>query len=165
MVRPSTSGVAGSNPAAKARRTASTSPARAAANTSTVVATGSDAVDMRFQCAPALEAVVAGDGQLDLVELGCRVAYAQLREPLLGGLLEPVDVGLGRERLRHGIPSFFAPGDRSSRARKKEMSAQWWRRVQPFTRSVGRLLDRCQPTSGVSGASIRCRNRATADLQ
>src|SRR5215813_3233507 len=33
MVRPSTSGVAGSKPDAKARRTASTSPARAAANT------------------------------------------------------------------------------------------------------------------------------------
>src|SRR5215813_2578223 len=141
------------------------SGARGCEHPRVVVAVGRDVVDMRLQGAPAPEAMVEGDGQLGLVEPGSRVACAQLREPLLGGLLEPVDVGSGREGLRHGTPSFFAPGDRSSRARKKEMSARYGRRVQPFTRSVGRLLDRCQPTSGARGASIRCSNRAPADLQ
>src|SRR5262245_63936666 len=81
---------------------------------------GGDAIDVRPQCAPALEAVVFGDGQLRPVQLCGWIAGAKLGEPLPGGLLKPSDIGLGRKRLRHGIPSFFAPGDRSSRARKKE---------------------------------------------
>jgi hypothetical protein len=45
------------------------------------------AVDTRFQRAPTLEAVVAGDGQLGLVELRGRIARAELNEPMLGGVL------------------------------------------------------------------------------
>ena len=36
---------------------------------------------------------------------------------------EPVEIGVCGQSLRHGTPSFSTPGDRSSRARKKEMSA------------------------------------------
>src|SRR5262245_58101910 len=89
------------------------------------------------------------------MQLACRIVCAKLHEPLLGGPLEPVEIGVCRKRLRHGTPSFFAPGDRSSRARKKEMSTSCWRWVQPFTRSVGRLLDHVEVTRRARAKSIR----------
>jgi hypothetical protein len=35
-----------------------------------------------------------------------------LNEPLLGGLLEPIEIGIRGQSLRHNKPSFLAPGDR-----------------------------------------------------
>src|SRR5262245_60616611 len=130
-----------------------------------VLAADREAIDMALQRTPAFEAVVVGDGKLGSMQGRSRVTCAQLGEPLLGGLFEPIKVGLGREGLRHDIPSFFAPGDRSSRARKKDVSAQCWRWVRPFTRSVGRLLDHKQPyptrALGVNGRAriLARRNR------
>ena len=79
---------------------------------------------MRFEGAPALEAIVIGDRELRLMQLGIGLTSAQLGKPLLSGLSEPVEIGVCGQGLRHGTPSFSAPGDRNSRARKKEMSAQ-----------------------------------------
>jgi hypothetical protein len=85
-----------------------------------------------------------GDRELGLVQPGIGLAGAQRDEPLLGGLPEPIEIGIRGQSLRHGKPSFPAPGDHNARARKKEMSAKRWRWVRPFTRSVGRLLDQAQ---------------------
>jgi hypothetical protein len=80
-------------------------------------------IDARLERTPAREAVLLGDVELRLMQPGGRHAGAQRGQPLLGGLLEPIDVRLTRERLGqrvgHGAPSFSAPGVRSSRARKK----------------------------------------------
>src|SRR5581483_8195655 len=81
-----------------------------------------EAVDAGLECAPAPEAIILGYGTLRLGEPRRGIAPAQLGQPLLCGLLQPVDVGLGGKRLGHGTPSFRAPGVRGSRARKKEMS-------------------------------------------
>ena len=59
-----------------------------------------DAIDMRLQRAPALEAIVMGDRQLGLMQLGIGLAGAQLNEPLLGGLLEPIEIGIRGQSLR-----------------------------------------------------------------
>ena len=77
-------------------------------------------IDVRLERAPAREAILTGDIELGLVELRGGIVSAQLGEPFLRSLLQPVDVGVGGKRLRHGTPSFSAPGVRSSRARKKE---------------------------------------------
>ena len=123
--------------------------------------TAIESVDMGLECTPALEAVVSRDVELSVMELCSRIVRTQLLQPLLGGLLQPIDVGMGGKRLGHGTPSFFAPGDRNSRARKKEMSAQCWRRVRPFTRSVGRLFDHGKTNSAPRPKSNRhCRQRA-----
>jgi hypothetical protein len=57
--------------------------------------------------------------ELGLMQPGIGMAGAQLTKPLLGGLFEPVKIGIRGQSLRHGKPSFSAPGDRKSRARKK----------------------------------------------
>src|SRR5687767_14710497 len=75
-----------------------------------------DRLDMRFEGAPALEAIVIGDRELRLMQLGIGLISAQLSKPLLSGLSEPVEIGVCGQSLRHGTPSFCAPGDRNSRA-------------------------------------------------
>ena len=93
-------------------------------NAIVLVGNRTDRVQMCFQGAPTLETVVVGDDALRLMQLGIRLGRAQRGKPLLGRLFEPVKIGIYGERQWHRTPSFFAPGDRGSRARKKEMSAQ-----------------------------------------
>jgi len=71
-------------------------------------------IDMRLELAPACEAVIAGDLELRRMQLRLGTAGAHLLEPLLGGLLEPVEIRLRGKRLGHGTPSFEAPGVRVS---------------------------------------------------
>src|SRR5437763_10075919 len=75
---------------------------------------------MRLERAPALEAIVVGNGELRFIQLCIRFRGAQRGEPLLGGFPEPIEIGIRGQSLRHGTPSFSAPGDRNSRARKKD---------------------------------------------
>ena len=74
------------------------------------------------------------------------------------GLSEPVEIGIRGQRLRHGTPSFSAPGDRNSRARKKEMSAKCCRGgLNPLR---GPLVA-CRPASrllSVQAQSQACRH-------
>ncbi len=81
-----------------------------------------DVVDVRLQRAPAGKAMVSGDGKLRLMQLGIGRMRAQFDKPLLGGLLQPVEIGIRGQCLRHGTPSFKAPGDRIT-GRKKGKSA------------------------------------------
>jgi hypothetical protein len=83
-----------------------------------------EAIEMNLERAPAFKAVRIGDRQLGLMQLGVGVDRAKLDEPLLGGLPKPIETRVRGQDLRHGIPSFLTPGDRNSRARKKEMSAE-----------------------------------------
>ena len=62
----------------------------------------------------------AGDVALGRGELRCGIIGAQREQPVLGGFPQPLEIGIGRQSLGHDVPSFFAPGDRGSRARKKE---------------------------------------------
>jgi len=61
-----------------------------------------DRVYMRLEGAPALEAIVAGDRELGLMQLGIGLAVAQFVKPLLGGLPEPVEIWFCGQSLRHG---------------------------------------------------------------
>ena len=70
------------------------------------LAVEAETFDMRLQRAPALEAVFPGDVELRLMQFRGGVACAQLLEPLLGGLLQPFEVGARRESLGHRTPSF-----------------------------------------------------------
>src|SRR5262245_54344163 len=79
---------------------------------------------MRLEGAPTWKAIVVGDCELCLMQPRIRLRGAQCNEPLLGGFFQPVEIGVRGQSLRHGTPSFSTPGDRNSRARKKEMSAQ-----------------------------------------
>src|SRR5882757_9405776 len=79
-----------------------------------------DGIDMRLEGTPALEAIIIGDRELGLMQLGIGLRNVQLDKPMLGGFLKPIEIGIRGQRLRHGTPSFSAPGDRNSRARKKE---------------------------------------------
>jgi hypothetical protein len=79
---------------------------------------------MRLERTPALEAIIVGNGELGVMELCFRLRSAQSRKPLLGGFSQPIEIGIRGQGLRHDTPSFPVPGDRNSRARKKEMSAQ-----------------------------------------
>ena len=97
-------------------------------------------VDMRLERAPAREPVLPGNVQLGLMQLGAGVAPAQLRQPLLGGLLQPVDIGAGGKCFGHETPSLSAPGVRSSRAERRCGAHRYERWVQPFTRTVGHLV-------------------------
>src|SRR5262245_34029174 len=122
--------------------------------------TSGDVIDVRLQCAPALEAVVFGDCQLRPVQLRCWVAGAELSEPLPGGLFKPIDSQLGTKSLRHVTPSFVAPGDRSSRARKKE-TFSFVLKVGSTLYAVRRSPARPASTYLRHGAtSIRCSIRA-----
>jgi hypothetical protein len=80
--------------------------------------------DMRLECTPALEAVVVGNGELSVMQPCIRLRGTQASKPPFGGLPQPVEIGIRGQGLRHKTPSFSVPGDRNSRARKKEMSAQ-----------------------------------------
>src|SRR5262249_11391268 len=85
-----------------------------------------EVVDVSFHRAPARKPVFAGDVALGGGELRRGIVRAQRDEPVLGGFPQPFEIGLGRQRLRGrkslwpDVPSLFAPGDRGSRARKKE---------------------------------------------
>jgi hypothetical protein len=63
-------------------------------------------VDMGLECAPAGKAIVARHGELSFMQLGSGFRDAQLLELLLGGLLQPFDIGLRGKRFGHGTPSF-----------------------------------------------------------
>ena len=98
-------------------------------------------LDVRLERAPALEAVLPGDVELRLMQLGGGIAGAQLREPLLRGLLQPFDIGARRESLGHETPSFSSARCPQPTGKKEDVEAHRSdRRVQPFTRTVGRLL-------------------------
>ena len=51
-----------------------------------VVSGWTDSLDMRFEGAPALEAIVIGDRELGLMQLGIGLTSAKLSKPLLSGL-------------------------------------------------------------------------------
>jgi hypothetical protein len=53
-----------------------------------------------------------GDCELGLMQFGVGLTGAQFDKPLLGGLPEPIEIGVRGQSLRHGVPSFPAPGDR-----------------------------------------------------
>ena len=99
-------------------------------------------IDACLERAPARKAVVVGDRELRLVELRRGIARAQRGEPLLGGLLEPVDMGLRRKGLGHDTPSFSAPGVRGSRARKKGMECSSAEKVGSTLHADRRSPDR-----------------------
>src|SRR4051794_25133790 len=157
MVRPSASVVPGSKPAAKARRTVSTSPAWA------LELRRIAAVDMRLELAPAGEAVFARQRELDGGEPGLRVLPAQRFQSLLGLVLEMLEAwargqrsGATRRRTRivcHGIPSFHmrpVSADLGQEVRSCSNVAR--RRAEPFTRTVGRRCGRNKD----SQYAIRC---------
>src|SRR5947208_17006629 len=94
---------------------------------------------MRLQRAPALEAIVMGGRELGLVQLGIGLAGAQLNEPLLGGLLEPIEIGIRGQSLRHG----------------NLLS------LRPATAILGQERRRCQRSAGggfnpLRGPSVAC---------
>ena len=82
-----------------------------------------DRVDMRLERTPALEAVVVGDGALRLIQPDIRLCSTQRNKPLLGGLLQPVEIGICGRASGMGHLLSMCPAT-ASRARKKEMSAQ-----------------------------------------
>src|SRR5215510_6112959 len=118
------------------------------------LAVKTERIDMRLEGAPAGKAVVACDLTLGLVEFCRRIARAQLGQPLLGGLLQPFNVGTRRKRLGHGTPSFSCPVSAFS-GRRRCGACQAWRWVKPFTRTVGRLLDCRHVSDGRVIASTR----------
>src|SRR5262249_60865025 len=81
-----------------------------------------DVVEMRLQRAPAGKAMVSGDSKLRLMQLRIGRVRAQFNKPLLRGLLQPVKIGIRGQCLRHGTPSFHAPGDRNARAERRDVS-------------------------------------------
>lgn len=78
--------------------------------------------DMRLQRTPARKAVVGGDGELRLMQLRFRRATAQFGEPLIRGLLQPVEFGVRGQCLRNGTPSLQAPGDRITGRKEGDVS-------------------------------------------
>jgi hypothetical protein len=65
-----------------------------------------DAVDVRLHCTPILEAVVASDRKLSVMESGIGLFAAQFHEPVLRGFPQPFEIGLGRQSIGHDVPSF-----------------------------------------------------------
>ncbi len=74
------------------------------------LAVDAERVDLGFERPPARKSVVAHDGELGLAQLGRGLTRPQFGKPLLGGLLQPIEIGLGRESLFHHAPSSSAPG-------------------------------------------------------
>jgi hypothetical protein len=66
--------------------------------------------------------MIPGDGKLCLMQLCAGLGNAQFNKPLLRGLLQPIKIGIRGQCLRHGTPSFHAPGDRNSRAERRDVS-------------------------------------------
>src|SRR5688572_29597017 len=117
-------------------------------------------IDVGFQGAPARKAVLPGDVELGLVQLGCRLVRAQVREPLLGGLLEPGEIGTWGKSLGHRTPSFLKrPASAAlGQERRCEQSIVVTRWVQPFTRTVGRLFDQRRLSRAL--ATCQCKVKA-----
>src|SRR5262249_4502248 len=74
------------------------------------LAVDAQGIDLGLERPPARKTIVARDLELGPVQGGRRLALTQAREMFLGGLLQPIEVGLLGERLHHDVPSSSAPG-------------------------------------------------------
>jgi len=105
-------------------------------------------VQVRPELSPAREAVLPRHGELCVGQLGGGIRALQVVKPVLGELLQVLEVGTIRQR--HGAPSFLVPGVRGV-GRKVVMS----------TRSAGGF----DPSRGPSAAWTAHRESTSARRQ
>ena len=111
-------------------------------------------VDLRLQRAPARETVFARKPPAAHRRDGRReIAVRAVRDSdCLAVLRSHVEIGTRRESLSHDIPSFPCSPMSANRAERRRVVSRR-RRVQPFSRTEGRLNDRSRLYAG-SAASV-----------
>jgi hypothetical protein len=100
-------------------------------------------VNLRLQCAPAFEAVFACDTKKSDCKLRIRIGPAQFLQSLFGSFLEIFERGTLRKlRISHRhLASKFARCPRISGWKSGSLKIRLsGRRVEPFTRTVGRVI-------------------------